>query len=99
MKFLIAICLVAIMFVIMQLNEKMAKLRIRKAELEDILSISPEITITQQMIVDKLREDAQILADGDIRRMVKSYVTKIYANSDEIIITGGVTMGNCGRRI
>ncbi|MCL2698391.1 MAG: hypothetical protein FWE74_09990 [Oscillospiraceae bacterium] len=82
-----------------ELNEKMARLRVRKAELEEILAMSPEIILTPQIIAKKLKKDAQLLRDGDIARLIKSYLTKIYAHSDEIIITGGVNMNHCGRRI
>jgi hypothetical protein len=77
----------------------MARLKVRKAELKEILAMSPETILTPDMIAEKLKADAQLLRDGDIARLIKSYVTKIYAHSDEIIITGGVNMNHCGRRI
>jgi site-specific DNA recombinase len=82
-----------------ELNEEMARLKVRKAELEDILAISPETILTPDIIAEKLKADAQLLRDGDIARLIKSYVTKIYAHSDEIIITGGVdfvSTNHCG---
>jgi len=50
----------------------MARLKTRKAELEEILTMTPELVITKKMIADKLREDAQHLQDGDIARLVKA---------------------------
>jgi len=74
-----------------ELNEEMARLKIRKAELEEILAVSPQITLTKEAIAAKLRKDAQSFQDGDIKRLVKAYTTKIYAHNDEIIITGAQT--------
>ena len=80
-----------------EIREEMARLRIRKAELEEILALSPSVTITRDIIAAKLRKDAQSLQDGNIERLLKAYVTKIYAHNDEIIITGGVHLDGCGR--
>ena len=60
------------------------------------LAMSPELVLTKKTIAAKLKKDAQHLQDGDIARLVKSYVTKIYAHSDEVIITGGVNLDGCG---
>ena len=73
-----------------ELCEEMARLRIRKAELEEILAMSRDLVLTKEMIAAKLRADAQSLQEGDVERLLKAYVTKIYAHNDEIIITGGV---------
>jgi len=75
-----------------ELREELARLKVRKAELEEILAMSPNLILTRDMIATKLKADAQSLQDGDIERLIKAYVTKIYAHSDEIIITGGVNM-------
>jgi len=79
-----------------ELREEMARLRIRKAELEEILAMSPDLVLTKEMIAAKLRADAQSLQEGDVERLLKAYVTKIYARNDEIIITGGVPLSGCG---
>jgi len=79
-----------------ELNEEMARLKVRKAELEEILAVSPQVTLTKETIAAKLREDAGCFQDGDIKRLVKAYTTKIYAHNDEIIITGGVNTIGCG---
>ena len=79
-----------------ELNEEMARLKIRKAELEEILALSPDLVLTKELIANKLRKDAQCLQDGDIERLVKAYVTKIYAHSNEVIITMGVNTIGCG---
>jgi len=73
-----------------ELREEMARLKVRKAELEEILAMSPNIVLTREAIAAKLRADAQSLEEGDVERLLKAYVTKIYAHNDEIIITGGV---------
>lgn len=57
--------------------------------------LSDKPTITKADIVAKLKKDAQRLQDGDIERLIKEYVTKIYAHNDEIIITGGVNLIGC----
>ncbi|MCL2070834.1 MAG: recombinase family protein [Oscillospiraceae bacterium] len=84
---------------ITELKEEMARLNVRKSELQDIIAVSPDLILTKEMIAEKLKKDAQLLHDGEVKRLIKSYVTKIYTHSDEIIITGGVNMEHCGRRI
>ncbi|MCL2109484.1 MAG: zinc ribbon domain-containing protein [Oscillospiraceae bacterium] len=81
------------------LKEEMAKLEVRKSELQDIIAVTPDLVLTKEMVADKLKQDAELLRDGDVKRLVKSYVTKVYTHSDEIIITGGVNIVACGRRI
>ena len=61
--------------------------------------MSPHLLLTKKMIADKLKEDAEHLQDGNIQRPIKAYVEKIYANSDEVVITGGVNLNGCGRGI
>ena len=61
--------------------------------------MTPGLVLTKNMIADRLREDAKHLQDGDIARLINSYVIKIYAHSDEIIITGGVNLNGCGGEI
>ena len=58
--------------------------------------MTPNILLTKKMIADKLKEDAQHLQDGDTARLIKSYIDKVYAHSDEVIITGGVNLNGCG---
>ena len=82
-----------------ELHEQMAMLRVRKSELEEIIAMTPDLVLTKAMIEAKLKEDAQFLQDGEIERLVKAYVTKIYAHDNEVIITGGVNMSDCGGRI
>ena len=79
-----------------ELNEELAQLNVRKAELEEIIAMTPNIILTRKMIADKLKEDAQHLQDGDTARLIKSYIDKIYAHNDEVIITGGVNLNGCG---
>lgn len=75
-----------------ELHEEIAKLKTRKAELEDILALEPKTIITKGQIVQKLRRDAEALENEDIERLIKSYVSKIYINENEIVITGGVNL-------
>ncbi len=82
-----------------ELNDELAKLKVRKSELEELLSMSAETVVTKEAIVEKLKKDAQLLQDGEIERLIKTYITKIYAHNDEIIITGGVNLNGCGGRI
>lgn len=79
-----------------ELREELARRKVRKAELQEIIDLSDETVITKEDIIDKLKKDAQRLQTGDIERLIKEYVTKIYANSNEIIITGGVNLIGCG---
>lgn len=79
-----------------ELREELAKRQVRKAELQEIIMLSDKPAITKADIVAKLKKDAQRLQDGDIERLIKEYVTKIYAHKDEIIITGGVNLIGCG---
>ena len=51
------------------------------------------------MIVAMLKENAQHFQDGEVERLIKSYITKIYAPNDEVIITGGVSLDRCGEGI
>ena len=78
-----------------ELNEEIARLKVRKTELEELLAVSPELILTKETIVNKLKQDAQHLQNGDIERLVRSYITKIYAHRDEVIITGGVNISGC----
>ncbi len=81
-----------------ELREELAKRQVRKAELQEIIALSDEPPITKKDIVTKLKKDAQRLREGDIERLIKEYVTKIYAHDEEIIITGGVNLIGCGGR-
>ena len=46
-----------------------------------------------------MEKDAEHLDDESVQRLIKSYVTKIYAHGDTVNITGGVNMVDCGGRI
>lgn len=82
-----------------ELREETARLQVRKAELQDILALSPDVVLTKEMIIEQLKKDAASLNDGDMQRLIKTYITKIYAHNDEVIITGGVNLIGCGGRI
>ena len=79
-----------------ELREELAKRQVRKAELTDLIGLADKPPISKADIVEKLKKDAQRLQEGDLERLIKEYVTKIYAHNDEIIITGGVNLNGCG---
>jgi len=51
------------------------------------------------MIVAQLEKDVEHLDDMSVQRLIWSYITKIYAYGDNVSITGGVNMVDCGGRI
>jgi len=55
-----------------------------------------DIIITKEMIVSQLQKDAEHLDDMSVQRLIKSYITKIYAHGDSVNITGGVNLNYCG---
>lgn len=71
-----------------EVRDELTRLKVRKVELEELLSLSSETVITKEAIVAKLKKDAQLLQEGEIKRLIKAYITKIYARNDEIVITG-----------
>ena len=77
----------------------MVRLKVRKMELEEIFSMSPDLILTKEMIAAKLKKDAQHLQEGEIERLIKACIAKIYTHSDEVIITGGVSLNGCGEGI
>ena len=82
-----------------EMHNEILHIRTRISELEEVLSWTPEITITKDLIVAQLQKDAEHLDDESVQRLIKSYVTKIYAHNDNINITGGVNFVDCGDRI
>ena len=75
------------------------QIRTRISELEEALSWTDDIAISREMIVTQLQKDAEHLENESVQRLIKSYITKIYAHNDSINITGGVNMVDCGGRI
>ena len=82
-----------------EMQDEVLQIRTRIAELEETLSWTDDIIVTKDMIVAQLQKDAEHLDDESVQRLVKSYITKIYAHGDSINITGGVNMIDCGGRI
>lgn len=82
-----------------ELQDKVSNIRLRIAELEQIISTSPYRSITREDIIKQLKKDAEHITSEDMPRLVKAYVTKIYAHNNEVIITGGVNLNGCGGRI
>ena len=82
-----------------ELHNEVLQIRTRIAELEEALSWTEDIVITRDMIINQLQKDAEQLDDESVQRLIKSYITKIYAHGDRVNITGGVNMVDCGSRI
>ena len=82
-----------------ELRNEISSLQVRIAELKDVLSLSNDVVVTHEMIIDKLKKDVESITTDDIPHLIKSYVTKIYAHNNEIVITGGVNLNGCGSRI
>ena len=80
-------------------NEALA-IRTRISELEETLSWTDDTIITRDIIIAQLQKDAEHLDDDEsVQRLIKSYITKIYAHGDRVDITGGVNIVDCGGRI
>ena len=79
-----------------ELRDEIARMKVRRSELNDIISLDPNVKITKEMIIEKLKKDAKNITPDAIPRLVKAYITKVYAHNDEIIITGGVNLNGCG---
>ncbi|NBJ16939.1 MAG: hypothetical protein FNP40_15555 [Dehalobacter sp. 4CP] len=82
-----------------ELKSEIESIQTRIGALKKAISTSSDIVITREMIIDKLKKDVENITADDIPRLVKTYVTKIKAHNNEIIITGGVNMLGCGGRI
>ena len=82
-----------------EMHDEVLQIRTRISELEEALSWTDDITISREMIIAQLQKDAEHLDDESVQRLIKSYITKIYAHNDSINITGGVNMVDCGGRI
>ena len=82
-----------------EMHTEVLSIRTRIAELEEALSWTDGSTVTKEMIVAQMEKDAEHLDDESVQRLIKSYVTKIYAHGDTVNITGGVNMVDCGGRI
>lgn len=82
-----------------ELNDEINRTRVRIAELEDVLSLPKKQKITKAAIIERLKKDAADVEITSTRQLIKSYVTKIIAHSDEVVITGGVNLNGCGGRI
>ena len=84
-----------------ELRDEMDRLRVRKSELEDIISrrTASRQQVDPQNIV-RMFEDAVDNWDDDLPQIVKQLVTKIYAHTDGTIsVNVGVHMNGGGRGI
>ena len=71
-----------------EMHNEVLQIRTRIAELEEALSWTDDITISREMIITQLQKDAEHLDDESVQRLIKSYITKIYAHNDSIISLG-----------
>lgn len=84
-----------------ELQDEIKTIRLRISALEQKIAAASaqNMQITKEDIVAKLKKDVEHITPDDMPRLVKTYVTKIYAHNNEIIITGGVNLPGCGGRI
>jgi len=82
-----------------EIQDEVLSKRTRIAELDEVLAWTNETVITREMIISQLKKDAELLDDEGIPRLIKAYITKIYAHGDRLNITGGVNTIPCGGRI
>lgn len=84
-----------------ELQEEIGNLRVRKSQLEDIIArreINPSKVDTKDII--NMFKDHINLFGVDNRTLVKSHISKIYANSDGTFsVCVGVHINGCGGRI
>lgn len=81
-----------------ELKEEMADLQNKIALLTREVQAEPKINISRSEIIKIIKEDADRITPENIPHLIKTYITKIYAHRDEIIITGGVNILACGGR-
>lgn len=81
------------------MHNKVLQIRTRIAELEEVPSWADHIIVTKNMIISRLQKNVKHLDDKSVQRLIKAYITRIYAHNDKINITGGVNMVDCGGRI
>jgi len=75
-----------------EMHDEVLQIRTRISELEEALSWTDDITISRDVIIAQLQKDAEHLDDESAQRLIKAYITKIYAHGDRVIITGGVNL-------
>ena len=84
-----------------ELKDELDRLRVRKSELEDIISYnSTQHTKIKKESVIKLFTECVNNIDTNRKEAIKSFITKIYAHSDgSATVNMGVHINGCGGRI
>ena len=88
--------------VIPELEEEVNRLRVRKSELEDIIAAHSQkrTTIDPKAIEMLFNDSVHDYSDGNMARVIKAHITKIYANIDgSFTVNIGVHTSGCGGRI
>ncbi|PHV69233.1 hypothetical protein CS063_16970 [Sporanaerobium hydrogeniformans] len=84
-----------------ELEEEIARLRIRKSELEDIIlrQSSSQAKVSKEALVNLFKSSLDNW-DTDLKNIIKTHVTKIYAHTDgTFTVNVGVHYDNSGRGI
>lgn len=82
-----------------ELEEELDRLRIRKAELEDVIKIrsADRPTITKEAVAQLLRESVNTWNDENLPDIIRQHVQKIYAHADgTFTVHVGVHLTGCG---
>ena len=82
-----------------ELEEELDRLRIRKAELEDVIKIrsADRPTITKEAVAQLLRESVNTWNDENLPDIIRQHVQKIYAHADgTFTVHVGVHLNGCG---
>lgn len=85
-----------------ELEEELDRLRVRKAELEDVIKIrsADRPTITKEAVAQLLRESVNTWNDENLPDIIRQHVQKIYAHADgTFTVHVGVHLNGCGRGI
>ena len=84
-----------------ELQEEIDNLRVRKSQLEDIIARREinQSKVDKKDIINMFKDDINLFG-VDNRTLIKSHISKIYANGDGTFsITVGVHINGCGGRI
>ena len=82
-----------------ELEDEIGRLRVRKAELEDIIAqrTSEHPTVDPAALAEMLRDSVSALGDDQIPALVRRFVQKIYASPDgSYSVEVGVHLDGCG---
>ena len=83
-----------------ELKDEVDKLRIRKSELEDVITYKEKNktrTLNRDKLVEMLKESAENIDSTDSNTLIRNFVTKIYAHADgTVTVNLGVHINGCG---